>query len=455
MRHRLPIAGILQCLLFVAACSTGEPGSDSIEREAHGQADAQSVPSPTEHRPLALLSLVRQQNSERMTGVFLGQLETVLREDPSLLAGRLRVSRTEDSAVERRVWFRPDVSTSLSQGLDGKPAAAVEFRQELFDFGKRAEQSRALLARADFERVELDGMRLELAGRMMMHLVDAQEARLLIALNTRRKRSFAQAVERAQSLADLNMVTAADLSLAEVKLQEADRDLASAQIALSRANRGWAQLSGGAGAIPDGVSAQQLLGAFGLQSIAMAQSTSHDQNLDLRIAKARADRLRAELTAGQAESRPTINIVGTTRLDDNFSGDRTSVGLSVDYALLSRDRDQRLRDQRDAVEFSALEIADLRRRTEFDVADAWAEMGEQARLAGLDRRSLAALRERVELLEAQLPSGLTPFDQVIDAKLELFATEASALRNRFAAERAAVQLLLLTGVVVATRKPSL
>lgn len=434
---------VLALFLGVAAC-------DLTQR---AEQRANTMPATPLSTAAAITDLGQLESAQRSakgesTVRILAAIKTTLTQDPSTLAARLNVQQSINAAARAQNKFRPTVSLDASQFFGDDLGASLRITQPLYDFGKRNAARRQDLAEAGLKSVELRMVQTALGQRMLAAAVNAQEARALIALNKRRIAAFKDALARAKRLSELNLVTASDLRLTEVRLNAAQKDLEASQIALSAAEREWRQLTGGRTSIPKGALFPGVLNSFKLTSATKTQGAASQHNLELADALAKQSIAQQSLENANVNARPTINAVSATRLGSG-TGKRTNLGLTVDFPLYSRDQRDSESEAAETVAIQIANVTQIRRDIGFQVADTWVQISDLKRLARLERESIKGLEDRYEALLAQINTGLTSFDKVIEAQTELFDTEVAALGNRFDADRAAINLLTLSGVLAA------
>ncbi|MEO0357368.1 MAG: TolC family protein [Pseudomonadota bacterium] len=444
--HRFVALGF--CFAVLAACE--QPTSVDHDRASDTGQSAVAIAQDVIDNPPASLTLLRRaaaRSGQRGSTQALQAVQQTLVDDPALLAATLYVTTVERQALRNAEWFRPTVSTT-TQALIGQDLSASLFiSQPVYDFGKRRAQVSSLLTQANRTRLNITELQQGLAQDMFLAALNAQLTRAQIDLNKRRISAFQAALNRANTLLALDIVGSSDARLAQVRLDQAKKDLRTAEIGLRQSTALWARLAG-TSTPPRLALADDILGRFGLNSLSRSQDLANQHSLDLKIGRADLALRQSDVIQADLATLPTVNAVSSTRLAPS-GGDRWGVGLSVDYTLYSRSQRDELASTQDRVNAQQARIQAIARDLTFNVQSIWQNMQDSRELAQLERSGIATLRARADDLQEQLNTGLIPFDRVVDARSEQFDTELAALANQFAADRAALELLLVSGVLTA------
>ena len=206
--------------------------------------------------------------------------------------------------------------------------------QPLFDLGQRRARVAEIRAevQSDLSRLAKDRNALLRAG--LLATLAADNARRLIAVHEDRIADFGSMQKTAQRLADINVLSDADVRLAEVKAQEGAVDLASARNEAARAARSWARVAAGH-EMPRNLDPRALRAAAGVATLDDAIRVASTRNHELRALASLDTRLAAEMHSLSLANLPTINAATVGTVDGSEVD--AAAGLSVAVSLYDQD----------------------------------------------------------------------------------------------------------------------
>lgn len=373
---------------------------------------------------------------------FLSAMSTAFVSDPSMKALSLRSAAIERRATALADPIRPELTASAKTFEDGGTLTA---NQPLFDFGKR---------RARIAQVRADGMQeaQALAREQQSLLRDGLGAVLdvwflsqVIGLRTRQIADFHEALTTATRLADLNLITAADLRYAEVELQRAEIDKRQAQDDVAAARRVWHNIVG-QDALPSSVHFGALRRAAGIETLPKAQALSAKRNLDIRELDVREHQLAARISVLERQNTPTINAT----IEGDFTGSETDLnsGLSVTFPIFRRDTRDDAAQERSDLNALAAERASVQSDTAFELRQRMSRIADLRGLVGAQRDSVELLRQRVEDLSLQLDTGLASYDDFLSAQVDVYDAELEILDNLNEINQSQAEIILLSGALI-------
>lgn len=434
------IAPLHACALCLALAACEPTMNDAAGKPAQAGAgataseDQAGAPVVVPAAP-AFATLVSKGAGSPSLQKFLEGVAFAFDNDPSARAASLRVRNSREAARDEAGFFRPTLSGQAST-LDG--GINIVATQPLVDFGKRAARVAEIEAEAVRDEVRLAQDRETLLNTALFAVIDADHARALIDLHRARIRDFTAARDSARRLADLNVLTEAEVRLAGVELQESEVDLAEARAMLAEAERAWQRVAGGR-PLPSG------LDPVVLQRIAGA-GTGFAGNVDLRAIAAREAELDAQATSLSRRGLPTIDAVAQQDIRGGREGFKA--GLELSFDLNPRDaastRDAILRDK----EALWLDREALLDELAFNRSNLAQRAADARNLMRIRQESLSLLRGRVEDLESQLENGLGRYTDVIQARSDLYDTRLEIEQNRHEARTNEARILLLSGVLI-------
>lgn len=380
--------------------------------------------------------------SDPASKTFLAVIATAYSYDPSVVAAAIRASAKSTAADTASQKIRPELFVSGATFSDGLTVTAS---QPLFDFGKRTAAVGEFKAEQEIEVVRQAQARERLLADALRAVLNSDFAIARARLHRRQISDFIKARDAAQRLADINLLTAADVRLADVERQSAEIDLAVAQADEVAAKVLWTSVSGQA-AIPNGLQPLALRKAFNVGTLAQAQQASYIRSLRLRSIGAQRAQLEAQSESLRRRNSPTISaaleaLVGGRNNDLN-------AGLTISYPILRREPNDRLAERNSELSAAAVDAEAVKRELQFEIQGASLDASSARQLARSQRKSLALLTERVRDLEFQLETGLATYIDLIQARERVFETELEILAHEDDARRADADILVLSGSLI-------
>lgn len=384
------------------------------------------------------------QGTSAETQQFLRMLDGLYRQDPALLAGRVRSNALAVQSASRASPLRPELSL-VGQTI-GSDALSLQLRQPLFDFGRREAEVAQLQAQRQVSEQGVDEVRHALLSEALIAMEAARFAKQRIALHRRQIKDYGDARVAAQQLVYLNLAAASELRLAEVEQQKAQIDLDLAQQDLADAGLVWQGLFPNTD-IPTTVEPGALRRASGIAQVESAVQVAATSNLTVRDLQAERQLLQTGRDLEDRNYLPSIGVVAGADLL-NIDDNPLSVGLTLDVPLLNRDRTDALTQLDAEVSANMAEIAVQKRDIAIVIQRAAQQSVSATALARSQRRSQALLQQRVEDVDQQVRNGLAKYTDVIEARVAVFEAELNALINDHEGRLAETEIILTTGVLV-------
>ena len=440
----LRVGFVIALIVPLAGCNMQSAG----DAETATAVAIPTAPDTQANRQLASVLRAKSARGAASGTALLAIVEKSLQSDPSLIAARTAQTNSRASLERTRDWIRPEATTS-AQELGGSVAVAdLRVTQPLYEFGKRGARIAQAQQQVAVQTFKYQKSQSALTFDIMKAALDVTEAQAEIELNQRRITAFQNALDQADQLSALNLISQSDRQLAQVRLGQSEKDLRSAKVRLTQATSTWQRYAGTGTMPPQASIAGDLLRRFGLASLDAALQQVGKNNLSVREIELEKQILLRSIELQARQGYPTLNAQGTHRAG-NIDGRRTQLGITLDFTLYSRNDRDALEDAKGDLAVKDAEIEEAQRQAGFKMRELWQSMTGSRDVAALEDQSVASLRTRAQNLEEQLGSGLIPFSDVVSAQTELYSTEASALKSRFNAERAALDLLVLSGVITA------
>lgn len=421
--------------MLLCGCELPEPGTEKIEADP---VEAQAALRPPPNDFIRLDELAAEAPAGA-TKTFLEALSFSYRNSVSVRGPVLRADGLDAQAESARGILRPELSASADTFNTG---VRVTARQPLYDFGKQEARVATILASRDSEIYNQAVRRERLLTSALGAALDIRFARERAALFRRQIDDLETARATAERLAALNILSAADVRLAEVEVERARISHARARNDADAAQRLWQELDAPQ-ALPATLDPLRLRRAAGIATLSEAEKTAKARNLAFREFDAEESAVVAEISSIERANTPTVNaeVVGSTETD-------VRAGLSLTYPIFNQDRGADLAEARARLDALAAERASTSREIEQDLSSAAQRIAQAAQIAGSLDRSLALLNQRVADLETQLDRGLASYSDVIEAKTVLYTSELEILESRDAIRRGHAETILLTGALI-------
>jgi outer membrane protein TolC len=373
---------------------------------------------------------------------FIAGMTFSYRDAPSVRAATLRVLNKEIDADDEARFFRPSLIAQAATYDDG---VALIVEQPLFDFGQRAARVAEIEAEADSERFGLSRDREALLRLGLFAVLDADHARHLSRIHQNQIADFTQARNQAQRLADINVLTQADVRLASVEVIQSEAHLATARINGTRAERVWRQIADDM-EMPRNLDLGDLTSAADIETPDKALAVAFERNLDLRSIHVQNASLTAQANTLAGANMPTINVAAQSEIGSN--GVATQAGLTITVALLEPNAKSRLQSVQRSRENLQLSTATLRDNLEYQLEDLALQVSDTRALVEIQDQSVSLLRTRVNDLEGQLESGLSSYPEVIQARSDMYEAALDVQQNRYQISVFMAEILLLSGALV-------
>ena len=425
----------LLAVLILGACAQG---SDSVTADV-----ATATPLVEDGRNAEAYLLGFADDAPQNEAAFLRAVTQLYSSDPSVVAWRTRGSALSDRARSMASPIRPNVG--ISGRTIGGGDLTLQITQPLLDFGRRSSEVARFSAASGLAEQNVAAARSEILAELFSTIEEARHARDLIELHTRQIAEYREAQRAAQNLVSLNLATAADLRLAEVERQGAEVARSRAQARLSDAELRWRRLMG-AIPMPRHIDARALRRATGTGSLSLAQAVADERAIELRHLLATRQLQAAEIETIRLARRPTVSAAAAVALDGD--DESTGLGLTLDFPLYRRGLQEDLAEAQREIPAIDAEIANVRRNVDTAIARAETRAQTALQLAAQQDESVTLLRGRIEDVEYRVQSGLALYTDVIEARVDMFDAELSALESRADARIAETEILLLSGVLV-------
>jgi outer membrane protein TolC len=300
-------------------------------------------------------------------------------------------------------------------------------------------------AEADSERFGLSRDREALLRLGLFAVLDADHARHLSRIHQNQIADFTQARNQAQRLADINVLTQADVRLASVEVIQSEAHLATARINGTRAERVWRQIADDM-EMPRNLDLGDLTSAADIETPDKALAVAFERNLDLRSIHVQDASLTAQANTLAGANMPTINVAAQSEIGSN--GVATQAGLTITVALLEPNAKSRLQSVQRSRENLQLSTATLRDNLEYQLEDLALQVSDTRALVEIQDQSVSLLRTRVNDLEGQLESGLSSYPEVIQARSDMYEAALDVQQNRYQISVFMAEILLLSGALV-------
>lgn len=392
--------------------------------------------------PAIPLSGIINETSHSGTKAFLQAMSTTFSNDPSLRAAGIRAAGFSKRAEDLRSPLRPEILADASTFEDG---ITVTANQPLYDFGKR--EARLEQVRADrLSEINSLADQKEILLRAGLYAVlDVQFGSEAIAVRNRQISDLRTALDAADNLERLGLITAADKRFAEVELQRAQVELEETKNASAQAQRVWANVAGPA-PLPGAVDLSSLRRAAGIRDVEEATAVSVSRHLDMRGLDVARMRLNAEALVLERQRLPTIN--ATVEAVSGGPNQGVQGGLTMAVPIYQRDA------QADLVQIQSRVLANdaakvaIQRELRFELQQHFAKISSLEELITSQSGSLRLLKMRVEDLSKQLEVGLATYDDYLSAQIDANDTELAILSNQNEIRRSHASIILLSGVLI-------
>lgn len=373
---------------------------------------------------------------------FLETMFSVFETDPRLTASTLRADARSATAEAVGAFWRPELTASAQSYNNG---ITLQASQPLLDFGKRAARVAEIRAEQAQDELATARERERLLRDGLFAVLDYNDAMERIQLHQRQIRDFEEARVAAETLVNMNLVTAAEARLAEVERQKAEVALLGAQSDALIAQRSWEDIANGAN-LPAVFEPQSIRNDLGAGSATEASRIAGSENLRLRALDVSLGVLEAEVESLRRRRTPTISAA----IEANLGSDTedTNAGLSITYPILTRAPAEELAETRAEIAALVAEQEAVRRDLRVEI-DRLSTLSASSRaLAAGQRNSVVLLEQRAEDLSFMVETGIATYTDLIEVREDIFDTELEILGHLNSARRADADILLLTGLLV-------
>jgi outer membrane protein len=377
--------------------------------------------------------------------------------NPTLREQRANLRALDETVVQARSGYRPDVSASLNYGIAydrfGTPqgniltginddsrgsstSAAITVDQPLYTGGRVRSQISAAQADVETGRQNLRTVESNVLSQVIQFYVDVRRDIESQRIADENVAVLQRQLDEARARFEVGEITRTDVAQAEARLAAArsQQSNARAQLAISRAN--YASV---VGQNPGDLEAEPSLAELLPASIDEAFLMAEENNPGLLAANYAEQASRARVAQAKAATRPSINLRGQVDasgssvtndpFDDFDRGVSGSVALSVPL-FTGGQISSSIRQAQEQNNADAAAIEGARRAAQQDVAQAWNQLlGARAALASNEEQVRAA-RIAFEGVRQEAQVGLRTTLDVLNAQQELRNAELSLINAR-------------------------
>ena len=377
--------------------------------------------------------------------------------NPTLREQRANLRALDETVVQARSGYRPDVSASVNYGISydrfGSPqgsvftgfsddsrgsstSAAITIDQPLYTGGRVRSQISAAQADIETGRQNLRSVESNVLSQVIQFYVDVRRDIESLRIADENVAVLQRQLDEARARFEVGEITRTDVAQAEARLaaSKSQQSNARAQLAISRAN--YAQV---VGQNPGDLEAEPPLVELLPASIEDAFVMAEESNPGLLAANYAEEASRARVAQAKAATRPSINLrgqvdaSGSAVTNDPFDDfDRGVSGqISLSVPLFSGGQiSSAIRQAQEQNNADAAAIEGARRAAQQDVAQAWNQLlGARAALASNEEQVRAA-RIAFEGVRQEAQVGLRTTLDVLNAQQELRNAELSLINAR-------------------------
>jgi len=377
--------------------------------------------------------------------------------NPTLREQRANLRALDESVVQARAGYRPEVSASVGYNIAydrfGTPqgnaltgfrddsrgsstSAGIVLDQPLYTGGRVRSQISA--ARADVEtgRQNLRTVEANVLSQVIQFYVDVRRDIEALRIADENVAVLQRQLDEAKARFEVGEITRTDVAQAEARLAAAksQQSAARAQLAISRAN--YASV---VGQNPGDLEAEPSLAELLPSTIEEAFEMAEQNNPGLLAANYAEQASRARVAQAKAATRPTIglrgqlDVSGSSPTNDPFDDfDRgVSGGVTLSVPLFTGGQiSSAIRQAQEQNNADAAAIEGARRAAQQDVAQAWNQLQNARAALVSNEEQVRAARIAFEGVRQEAQVGLRTTLDVLNAQQELRAAELALINAR-------------------------